>query len=263
MALTALITGASSGVGREFSIQLAARGMDLVLVSRNREKLDSLKVELEMAYRISVEVIPADLSMTGSGLLLYAECEKRGLDIDILINNAGQGMFGLSTDQEPMKIEGLLTLNMLALTTLSSLFAVKMREKGGGYILNVGSFAGNQATPYFASYAASKRYVHDFTLALRREVKAAGVKVTCLVPGFVKTNFDANAGIGNSRYLSLSEKGSLSPSKVAKIGLTAMFRGRARVTAGAFNKVAVFFASLVPPSIKAALVYKGLRWIIR
>ncbi len=261
--MRALVTGASSGVGREFSRQLAARGVDLVLASRNGEKLESLKTEIEAAHGISADVIPVDLSVPGNGAFLYAECEKRGLEIDILINNAGQGMFGLSVDQEPTNIEGLLTLNMVSLTTLSSLFAAKMREKGEGHILNVGSFAGNQATPYFASYSASKRYVHDFSLAFRREMKSAGVKVTCLVPGFIKTDFDANAGIGNARYLSLSERGALSPATVAKIGLAAMFRGRARVTAGAYNKVAVIFSSLVPPRIKAALVYRGIRLIAR
>jgi uncharacterized protein len=261
--MKALVTGASTGVGREFSRQLAARGMDLVLASRNREKLESLKTEVEASHGISAVVIPVDLSTPGSGATLFAECEKRGLEIDILINNAGQGMFGLSVDQEPATIEGLLTLNMIALTTLSSMFGARMREKGAGHILNIGSLAGNQATPYFASYSASKRYVHDFSLALRRELKSAGVKVTCLVPGFIKTNFDANAGIGNARYLSLSEQGALSPLLVAKTGLRAMFRGRARVTAGVANKVSAVIASLVPPRVKAALVYSGVKRIIR
>ena len=261
--MRALVTGASSGVGREFSRQLAAKGIDLVLASRNREKLESLKMEIVTAHRISADVIPADLSVQGSGLSLFTECENRRLEIDILINNAGQGMFGLSADQEPVNIEGLLTLNMTSLTTLSSLFGAKMRERGKGHILNVGSFAGNQATPYFASYSASKRYVHDFSLALRRELKKAGVNVTCLVPGFIKTDFDANAGIGNQRYLSLSEQGALPAATVARIGLKAMFRGRGRVTAGAVNKVAVLLAALVPPRIKAAVVYKGVGWIIR
>lgn len=261
--MRALVTGASAGVGREFSRQLAARGAELVLASRNREKLESLKAEIEAGHGISAEVIFVDLSVPGSGVFLYAECERRGLEVDILVNNAGQGMFGLSTDQEPATIEGLLALNMISLTTLSSMFGAKMRKKGGGHILNVGSFAGNQASPYFASYAASKRYVHDFTLALRRELKGAGVKVTCLVPGFIKTDFDANAGIGNAQYLSLSERGALTPSKVAKIGLSALFKGRAKVTAGAFNKAAGFAASLVPSRIKAALVYSGVKWIIR
>lgn len=261
--MKALVTGASSGVGREFSRLLAARGIDLVLASRNREKLEKLKAELETDHSISADVIPVDLSVQGRGLFLFTECENRGHQIDILINNAGQGMFGLSTEQDTVNIEGLLTLNMVSLTSLSALFGAKMKERGNGHILNVGSFAGNQALPYFASYAASKRYVHDFTLALRRELKSDGVKVSCVVPGFIKTDFDANAGIGNTRYLALSEQGALPASAVAKIGLKTMFKGRGRVTAGAINKLAAIFGALVPARIKAALVYRGVGWIVR
>lgn len=263
MASTALVTGASSGIGKEFAKQLASRNILPVLASRNVEKLNGLKAEIEAEFGISAEVIPVDLSVPGSAGTLYEECETRGLDIDILINNAGVGMFGASMDQDPRTIEGMLTLNIVSLTTLSSRFAARMKEKGRGHILNVGSFAGNQPTPYFASYAASKRYVHDFSLALRRELKHTGVRVTCLVPGFVSTSFDANAGIGNPAYLKLSSRGSLPPAAVAKIGLRAMFKGKARVTAGIANKVLVFVVALIPSRPKAAIIHAGMGWIIR
>jgi short-subunit dehydrogenase len=159
-------------------------------------------------------------------------------------------------------MERLLTLNILSLTSLSILFADQMKKRGSGRILNVGSFAGNQATPLFAPYAASKRYVHDFSLALRNELKSRGVSVTCLVPGFVSTDFDANAGIANSRYLSLSSAGSLTPAQVAKIGLKAMFSGRGRVTAGLFNKIGAALASPVPAKVKAAIIYRAVHRIV-
>ena len=263
MEITALVTGASSGIGREFSKQLAAQNVALVLTSRNEEKLTHLKVEIEQAYAHNAEIIPIDLSVPGNAISLYKECERRGLDIDILINNAGAGMFGESIAQDSVRIESLLILNMISLTTLSSKFAAKMKLKGSGHILNVGSFAGNQATPYFASYAASKRYVHDFSLALRAELKSAGVNVTCLVPGFVSTDFDSNAGIENSRYLSFSKRGALPASKVAEIGLKAMFRKKARVTAGVVNKAVAVVAGLIPPKVKAAVIRSGVGWISR
>ena len=263
MGSTALVTGASSGIGREFSRQLAAAGIVPVLASRNAERLESLREEIESAYGINPEVISIDLSVTGSAGLLFDECQKRELDIDILINNAGAGMFGMSTDQEPERIESMLILNIISLTNLSLRFAAKMIEKGKGRILNVGSLAGNQAMPYFASYAASKGYVHDFSMALRRELESSGVTVTCLVPGYVDTSFDANAGIDNPRYLSFSRQGSLPPSRVAEIGLRAMFKGKAKVTAGIANKVLVFAAGLVPSRTKAAIVHSSIGRIIR
>ncbi len=259
----ALVTGASAGIGREFSKQLAARNITPVLVSRTREKLERLKAEIESEHGVSPVVVPMDLSVPGSADALYEECERLGLEIDILINNAGVGMFGQSVKQESAKIESMLILNIASLTTLSARFASKMIEKGGGRILNVGSFAGDQPTPYFASYAASKRYVHDFSLALRRELQNSGVDVTCLVPGFVNTGFDDRAGIENRRYRALSMRGSLPACKVAEIGLRAMFGGRARVTAGIMNKFLVFISALIPPRVKAAIIHAGVGWIIR
>jgi hypothetical protein len=263
MSKQALITGASGGLGREFARQLAATGIDTVLASRNKEKLEKLKAEIESDYRTAAAVVPIDLSLPGAANALFAECEKRKLRIDILINNAGTGLFGESVTLEPEKIEGMLILNVAALTSLASIFGAKMVRRGGGHILNVGSFAGNQATPYFAGYAASKRYVHDFSLALRRELKRTGVMVTCLVPGFVSTGFDENAGISNPRYLSFSKRRSLPVSEVVRTGLQAMFKGKGRVTAGAGNKLLAVIAAMVPPRIKTAIIHSGVGWIIR
>ncbi len=259
----ALITGASGGIGREFAKQLAAAHIKPVLASRDKEKLEDLRAEIEGDHHICAEVIPIDLSLPGAAGALYKECENRKLAIDILINNAGTGTFGESVTQDSEKIERMLLLNIAALTNLSSIFAAKMIERRSGHILNVGSIAGNQATPYFSSYAASKRYVHDFSLALRRELKGAGVTVTCLVPGFVSTAFDANAGISHPRYLAFSKRGSLPASKVARIGLQAMFKGKARVTAGMANKLLVVSSAIVPPRIKTAVIHSGVGWIIR
>lgn len=263
MSRRALITGASAGLGREFALQLAAVGIETVLTSRSKDTLEALKAEIENAYNVGAEVIPVDLSLPGSARSLYEECEKRNLIIDILINNAGAGIFGESVSLESEKIERLVFLNIASLTNLSNIFAAKMIERGSGHILNVGSLAGNQATPFFASYSASKRYVHDFTMALRRELVSSGVTVTCLVPGFVNTAFDANAGISHPRYLAFSRRGALSAAKVARIGIRGMFKGKAKVTAGVSNKVIAGLAAIVPARIKTAAIHYGVGWIIR
>ncbi len=259
----ALITGASSGIGTEFSRQLAAKGIPVVLTGRNLDRLNEIKSELKSAHGTDAPVISCDLARTGGARELYDECERRGIVVDILINNAGLGMFGESVQQDADRIEGLLALNVISLTTLSGLFGAKMKARGSGHILNLGSLGGNQATPYFASYAASKRYVHEYSLALRCELRGTGVHVSCLQPGFVKTNFDKNALIDNYRYLSVSEKGGLSAEQVARIGLRGMFRNQGTIVAGLMNNVTLFLGKLVPGPLKATAIKFGVERLTR
>jgi short-subunit dehydrogenase len=259
----ALVTGASSGIGKEFARQLAQRGVDLVLSGRNRAALDALRAEIVSDHGIEAEVILADLSHPDGARVLFNDCDSRGLEITILVNNAGLGMFGESVEQDAARIEGLLMLNVVSLTTLTSLFGSKMKQRGGGYILNVGSMAGNQATPFFASYAASKGYVHQFTAALRRELAPHRVRVTCLKPGFVRTRFDYNALIDNPRYLKFSERGALPPATVAKAGLRGLFRNKGVIVAGAQNRLAAFFGALVPEGAKAAMIETAMKRLTR
>jgi hypothetical protein len=142
-----------------------------------------------------------------------------------------------------------------SLTLLSTLFGKAMAERDGGYILNVGSLAGRTPMPHFASYGASKRYVHDFSIALRHELAHRGVGVTCLEPGYVRTSFDANAHIENERYLRFSERNSMHPQEVAAAGLRGLFRGKARVVPGFSNSIIAALASVIPPSWSARVVY--------
>ncbi len=249
-----LVTGASGGIGREFSLQFAEKGRDVILASRDTAKLSALKEEIQRNMQTRVEVIQADLAAAGGALALYTECSKRGLIVDTLINNAGRGIFGKSTEVPFEETESMLTLNILALTSLCSLFGRDMAERGIGRILNIGSMAGNQPTPYFASYAASKSYVLMYSLALREELAPYGVTVTCLLPGYVRTNFDENAKIASERYREFSRKHSMRAEKVASIGIKALERGRGAVTAGFTNRVAAFFSSLVPKGTLARIL---------
>jgi short-subunit dehydrogenase len=242
----ALVTGASGGIGREFALILARKGTNVILASRNAARLAGLKEEIERDGKARAEVIQADLSSPGGASHLYAECRKRGLVVDTLINNAGAGIFGRSVDIPQNEAEAMLSLNIQGLTSLCSLFGKDMEQRGKGRILNVGSIAGNQPTPYFASYAASKSYVLMYSLALREELKRSGVRVTCLEPGYVRTDFDENAKVASDRYKDFSRNHSMPAARVAAIGIRAMERGRAVTIAGFSNRVAAFFSSLVP-----------------
>jgi uncharacterized protein len=244
----ALVTGASGGIGREFALQLARLGWKLILVGRNEGRLDETRKALAGAAAGEAIVLKADLSDRGAGIALHEDCVKRGLEVELLVNNAGAGLFGLSADLSAEAVESMLALNLLSLTSLSSLFGRDMRAKGSGRILNVGSLAGQFALPYFASYAASKSYVLSFSLALRAELRKGGVSVSCLLPGYVKTGFDAGAGIGSAAYLAFSSAAGMSASAVAKSGLRALAHDRPYAVAGVRNKIAAALSMLVPRS---------------
>jgi len=250
----ALVTGASGGIGKEFAIRLAAEGWAVVLVGRNVAKLETVKSQLSGANASAAVVIPCDLSVPGASERLYTACEEQGLTIGMLVNNAGSGVFGESLELASASIEAMVNLNVSALTNLCALFGKDMKARGSGRILNVGSFAGLNATPYFASYAATKSYVLNFSLALRAELKTAGVVVTCLLPGYVRTDFDDNAGIDSAAYKKFSNANSLGADAVAAIGLKALSNARGFVIAGARNRVAAFFFGLLPKTAPPAIM---------
>ncbi|PKL22987.1 MAG: hypothetical protein CVV47_17080 [Spirochaetae bacterium HGW-Spirochaetae-3] len=250
----ALVTGASGGIGKEFATRLAADGWAVVLVGRNSTTLEAVKTGLAGANANAAVVLPCDLSVPGAAERLYAACAEKGLSIELLVNNAGSGVFGESLDLAPAALEAMVNLNVSALTNLCALFGRDMKARGSGRILNVGSFAGLNATPYFASYAATKSYVNAYSLALRAELKDSGVVVTCLLPGYVRTSFDANAGIVSEAYVKFSNANSLGAEEVADIGLEALSRGKASVIAGTRNKFAAFLFGLLPRTAPPAIM---------
>ena len=170
----ALVTGASGGIGREFAIQLARCGWKLLLVGRNWERLEETRNCLGGAAVGASVSIKADLSDRGAGIALHDLCLKKGFEVELLVNNAGSGLFGKSAGLPADAVESMLGLNITALTSLCALFGQDMTARAGGRILNVGSLAGNFALPYFASYAASKSYVLSYSLALRAELAILG-----------------------------------------------------------------------------------------
>ena len=191
---TALITGASSGIGEVFARELAARGADVVLVARNEGKLAELAGELASKHSVKAEVLAADLGQPGAGRALAEQVAARGLTVDVLINNAGFGFLSplVKTDADMMST--MVALNVAALTDLTHAFLPGMVERDRGAVVNVASTAAFQPVPYMAVYGATKAYVLSFTEALWGETKGTGVRVTCLCPGATATAFFETAG---------------------------------------------------------------------
>ncbi|WP_330250899.1 SDR family oxidoreductase [Nocardia sp. NBC_00565] len=186
---TALVTGASSGIGAEFAAQLAARGDNLVLVARSLDRLESLAAELRNRHGVRVEVIGQDLTAADAAARITNELAARELSIDVLINNAGFGSAGRFEELAADREQDQLMVNVVALAGLTRRLIPRMLERGGGEIVNVASIAAFQPAPYFATYAAGKAFVLNFSLALWSEYSDRGIKVLALCPGPTQTQF--------------------------------------------------------------------------
>jgi uncharacterized protein len=192
--LTALVTGATGGIGLELARLLAADGFQLLLVGRRRDRLDRVAAELGEAHRIGIHVEPRDLSDPGAASRLWSDLAATGVRIDVLINNAGVGLYGAVDEQDAAELDRMVQLNVAALTTLTRQALPGMRERRWGRILNVASVVGFQpGAPYMAAYYATKAYVLSFSKGLALEVRGSGVTVTALSPGPTETDFDDRA----------------------------------------------------------------------
>jgi uncharacterized protein len=240
---TAFVTGASSGIGLEFSRFLAADGYDLVLSARSLDSLNRLADQLRADYGVRIRVISKDLSQLSAPQELYRELKNE--PVDVLVNNAGVGLAGPFAEADIAKTEQMMQVNMMALTGLTRLLLPDMLTRGCGRILNVASLAGYQpGGPGMAVYYATKSYVLSFSRALSRELRGTGVTVTALCPGPVRTAFEAKAGLGDTRIARW-----LRPMKartVAWQGYRGMQRGRSVVIPGLLAKV-LSFAGELPP----------------
>ncbi len=230
MVETALITGASSGIGWELSKLCAEDGMDVVLVARNGERLKELAEDLVEQCDISAKVVAGDLTEPGVSDAIFEELS--GTPVDVLINNAGYGSQGPFSETDRDLQLNMVRLNILALTHLTHLFLPDMLRRGTGRILNIASTAAFQPGPLMAVYYATKSYVLSFSEALAEEVRGSGVTVTVLCPGPTATEFQARAKIENSR---LRRIGMMDASRVAKQGFRGMKKGRAVVVNGWMN----------------------------
>jgi short-subunit dehydrogenase len=257
---TALVTGATGGIGLELARLLAADGFHLVLVGRRRDRLVQLAAELEEAHRIRAHVEPRDLSASGVASQLWSDLAAAGIGIDALVNNAGVGLYGALQEQDPGELERMVQLNVSALTTLTRLALPGMRERHWGRILNVASVVGFQpGAPYMAAYYATKAYVLSFSKGLALELRGSGVTVTALSPGPTETDFDDRAGAGTNVLFKRLPK--LSAATVARAGYAGMMGGSMVVIPGLLTKLMSVAGELPPRRI--ALEVNRLLWTPR
>ncbi|MHB8680650.1 MAG: SDR family NAD(P)-dependent oxidoreductase [Acidimicrobiales bacterium] len=252
---TALVTGASSGLGTCFAQQLAAAGHDLVLVARTTSALEELAAELQRAHGTNCEVLSADLADRSQ---LGTVVDRVGRGVDILVNNAGFGFYGPVTTHSPEQELGMVDVDIAAVVALSHAAGRAMAERGSGSILNVASVAAFAATPNSATYSGAKAFVLMFTEALHDELAASGVKVSVLCPGFTRTNFQANAGI---EAKGLPGFVWAEADDVVRQGLAALARNDAVCVPGVVNKItaaSVRFATRGLARRMAAQVMKRL-----
>lgn len=222
MANTALITGASSGIGYEFARYHASKGGDLVITARRRDPLEALKAELEGKHGVTVHVIDLDLGAPGGADKLYEAVKELGVDIKVLINNAGFGGHGIFVERDAAAEQAMIDLNISALVRLTHHIANDMVASGGGKILNVGSTAGFAPGPNQAIYFATKAFVNSFSQAIDQELRDKDVTSTVLAPGYVETEF---AKAANLEGTNMVKGGGASAADVAKHGYDAMMGG--------------------------------------
>jgi uncharacterized protein len=232
---TALVTGASGGIGEDLARLLAAGGRNVVLLARSADKLQALAGELSAAHRIDATVLAADLSDAGATTEIGRTLSARGMTIDILVNNAGFGTSGSFTREDPDEQLNMLQVNVVALTALTRALLPGMIERKHGRILNVASTAAFQPGPFMAVYYASKAYVLSLSEALAEETAGTGVTVTCLCPGPTSTGFQDRAHVEKSRLFKLTRVAR--SADVAQAGYDGMLAGRRLVIPGLMNKI--------------------------
>lgn len=252
----ALVTGASSGIGRDIARELAARGCHCILLARRRDRLDELARELTDRYGIEVEVEVCDLVADGVIDELRERLWARRRHVDVLVNNAGMGRHGNFIEQD---LDGLLTtmrLNMFALVELTHRFIGDMVERGRGHVLNVASTGGLNPVPSYAVYGATKAFVISMSEAVSLEIGHTGVRITCAIPGPAATEFLELSGQSPTFYHRLSN---MSSQDVARDCVNAMVRGRSSVVVGWSNRASMLIARFLPRRVMAWISWQMMR----
>ena len=259
MRSTALITGASRGIGAEFAKIFASNESDLILTARDEQDLLRLKQEIEKSHGVNIKIIVRDLSDTEQVQSLFDEIKGEGIQVDYLINNAGFGDYGYFENSDWKRQESMLNLNINALTQLCHLFVQEWKGKKQGKILNVSSTASFQPGPGMSVYYASKAYVSSFSQALHYELRKKGITVTTLCPGPTKSNFAAAARVEGPNKL-LKDRELPSSQKVAEYGYRAMMKGKSLVIQGSSNSFLAFMVRFVPRKVMTMISAKVLEW---
>lgn len=249
-----LITGGSSGIGEAFARRLAEEKHDLVLVSRNQKKLHELCDELMLKHGISAHYVAIDLSESDGPKKVFEETSKHGMDVDLLINNAGFGSMGDFAELDGDRELEMIRLNISALVELTHLYLAPMRARGSGAIINVASTASFQPIPYMATYAATKAFVTSFTEAIAEENRGFGIRISALCPGPTATNFfDAADAVP------FAAKGMQTSEDVVEIGLKGIRYGKPKIISGLRNAIGARLVAFVPNRLITRAVAKYLQ----
>lgn len=252
----ALVTGASSGIGRSIAVQLAADGSDLIVVARRRDRLDALAEELRAAHGVKVDVLVADVTVPEQLAAVEDRLRHGTPPVDLLVNNAGAGAQGAFADIPLDRQESQIRLNVLAPVRLTHAALERMLPRGHGGVLNVSSIAGLQPMPHVANYAATKAYLSSFSHALHEEVRGKGIAVTNLLPGFTRTEFHNAADLNRSIVPGLVW---MTSDSVARAGLRAVARGRAQCVPGLVYRILTSISALTPWSVSRRILGAVLR----
>lgn len=248
---TAIVTGASTGIGHELAKLCAAAGYDLVLIARNQEKLESVAAAIRTVTGRRVRIIAKDLARPSAPAEIVMQLDNQITDTEILINNAGAGLWGQFAQLDADAQMQTLQLNVNALTHLTRLILPAMIHRRSGRILNVASTAAFQAGPLMAVYYASKAYVLSFSEALHEELKPVGVSVTTLCPGPTATDFQERANMTKTKLSEMA--GKVDPAGVARAGFEGMMKGRPLVIPGAANRLGAFLTRIAPRQVSARI----------
>ena len=249
---TALITGASSGIGYELTKLFARDRYNLVLVARSESKLEQIASQLTKQFGIIVKVVIKDLSSPTSPKEIWQELQTEAITIDVLVNNAGFATYGLFIETELQPELNMMQLNMITLTHLTKLFLPEMLARRAGKILNVASTAAFQPGPLMAVYYATKAYVLSFSEALANELQGTGVSVSALCPGTTASGFQSRAKMENSKLV--NNKQIMDANKVAAIGYRGLMNDRSVIISGYQNKLLALIVRFIPRNLTTKIV---------
>ncbi|MGA0558777.1 SDR family NAD(P)-dependent oxidoreductase [Larkinella sp. VNQ87] len=254
---TALVTGATSGIGRELANLFAKDGYNLVLVARSSESLNQIAQEYEQQFGITATPLAKDLTDPKAPEEIFDETQRRGIQIDMLVNNAGMGEYGHFANETDLHKElSIIQLNATALVHLTKLYLKEMVKRNDGKVLMLASIASVMPHPLMAVYGATKAFILSFTEALQNELKDTNVSVTALLPGATNTDFFAKAGAEGTRVHQMAQQ--TEAEKVARDGYEALMKGKEKIISGLMNKAQVAMSHLLPDEMVAGSMRKML-----
>ena len=252
----ALITGGTSGIGKELAKLFAQDGYHLVIVARDEDGLSTTSQEISQRFGVNVTTISKDLMKPNAAEELYNEVKEKGITIDVLVNDAGQGQHGKFAEYDVQRDVDIIQLNIISLTVLTKLYLKDMIARNEGKILQLSSLASTTPGPLLAVYSATKAYVQSFTQAIINETKDTNVTITALLPGATDTNFFNKAEATNTKQVQDMKLDD--PANVAKDGYEALMGGKEKVVSGFMNKVQAALSSILPEQSGASNMRKTM-----